>query len=410
MRNVSLLTLFALLFYSCKKEAVKQMLPPSVIAINPSSGRPNSDVTITGTNFSTVLSGNIVKFNGFAAAVTSATSSTLVAKVPIGAGTGPVIVTTSLGTSAGPVYSYIPDVYVGGTEFKGSILIGKYWKNGVVTPATDSSQSAFIYSMALSDTNVYLAGHQTNSSGVSIAKYWRNGVATTLSNGSHNAYSYCIKVVNGDVYVAGTASNGTKNVATYWKNGVATALTDGTNDGTAWSIVVVGSDVYVSGDETAPNGISIAKYWKNGIPTTLTNLPNIFTSGSQIAVDGSDVHVAIYEFDGAHVTYKYWKNGVTTDIPGATQIDQLSIISNDVYMAGSQSRIASYWKDGVAVALTDGSNVAFAHSIALYGSDVYVAGGEYNGAFEVGKYWKNGIPTNFTSGPFDASGWSIIVR
>src|SRR6187402_2874371 len=49
----------------------------------------------------------------------------------------------------------------------------------------------------------------------------------------------------------------------------------------------------------------------------------------------------------------------------------------DVYVAGGDGVGATYWKNGQAVSLTDGT----AYSIAVVGSDVYVAGSEYNGSF-----------------------------
>jgi hypothetical protein len=42
--------------------------------------------------------------------------------------------------------------------------------------------------------------------------------------------------------------------------------------------------------------------------------------------------------------------------------------------------------------LTSGIQLAAANSIAVSGSDVYVAGYEWNGSIFVGKYWKNGAP------------------
>jgi len=159
MKNLIPFVTILIVFASCKKESTDQPIasPPVTTSISPSSGQPETLITISGTNFSTITNENVVKFNGVSTTVTSASASSLVAKVPVGAGSGPVTVTTPQGTSSGLPFSYIPDVYVGGTETNGTNAVAKYWKNGTSVSVTDGTKITYVYSMALSGSDVYLA-------------------------------------------------------------------------------------------------------------------------------------------------------------------------------------------------------------------------------------------------------------
>ena len=69
----------------------------------------------------------------------------------------------------------------------------------------------------------------------------------------------------------------------------------------------------------------------------------------------------------------------------------------DLYVAGYEAKegvsVAKTWKNGVATALSDGTNQAFAIAIAVSGTDVYAAGEEVVGTSLVPKVWKNGAAT-----------------
>jgi IPT/TIG domain len=69
---------------------------PTITSFAPTAGPVGTSVTITGTGLGSATS---VKFNGKAATITSNTATQIVTKVPAGATTGPITVTTAGGTA-----------------------------------------------------------------------------------------------------------------------------------------------------------------------------------------------------------------------------------------------------------------------------------------------------------------------
>lgn len=72
---------------------------PTISSFTPSSGIVGTSVTISGTNFSSTLSSNIVKFNGTTASLSSGSATQLIATVPSGASTGKISVTVGSNTA-----------------------------------------------------------------------------------------------------------------------------------------------------------------------------------------------------------------------------------------------------------------------------------------------------------------------
>jgi len=68
-------------------------ITPTITSISPVRGKIGDVVTITGTDFSSTPSDNIVKFNGVQASVTVSTTTSITTSVPAGATTGEVTVT-----------------------------------------------------------------------------------------------------------------------------------------------------------------------------------------------------------------------------------------------------------------------------------------------------------------------------
>jgi len=84
------------------------LLPATITGISPASGKTNDTVTITGTNFSTVLAENTVFFKTAIGIMLTATSTKLTVRVPAGGSTGAITVNVNHArtTITGPVFAY----------------------------------------------------------------------------------------------------------------------------------------------------------------------------------------------------------------------------------------------------------------------------------------------------------------
>ena len=341
----------------------------------------------------------------------------------------------SAGTSYGATIKFItlppqPILYVAGFIDVSSI----YWKNNIAVSLTNSGYlTAWAHSIYVAGNNVYAAGEQNAGGGNALAVYWKNGTAVPLTDGSNYAVAYSIYVVGNDIYVAGyELLNGRWPVAKYWKNGVAMPLTGGTidNNGIAYSICVEGSDVYIAGfTGNQYMGYQIPTYWKNGIAVPLLDSNKATGVAQSIFVDSSkNVYVAGSESSGVGISFsgvpvaKYWKNGISVPLTDGSQpANAYSIYVNrsNVYACGFEYdgltgfSVAKYWKNGTAFSLTDANRYASAEGIFVAGDDVYVAGREAFSPTSVyfhAKYWKNGVAVTLDSSSNESYASSIFVQ
>ena len=322
-----------------------------------------------------------------------------------------------------------PDVCVAGYLFNGTANVAMTWTNGRPVALTDGTRDAKALAIVVSGGEVFVAGGQSNASGVGVATLWRNGTAIPLSDGSHQAMAECVAVSGGDVYAAGyESSDGGGDLVTYWKNGVPVRLSDGTTTGEATAMAVVGSDVFVAGwtyetTEVSPQHFVIspvAKLWKNGVLTRLSDPATEIGIARSLAVVDGDVYVAGYTapsgVGSAPYLARYWKNGLAVPLTDGThgaKAFAVAAAGGSVYAAGFTSAgggvMATMWKDGHAYPYTTGGSDALILAMAIGGlptqSTVYSAGWEGS----VAKVWVNGVPQPLTDGSQEAEALGLCL-
>jgi hypothetical protein len=291
-------------------------------------------------------------------------------------------------------------IYVAGYESNGTNNVAKCWIDGQEIKLSNGSNNAMANFVFVSGKDVYIAGSDNG------AVYWKNNVEIRLSGNDASS----IFVSGNDVYVGGSDGTGV-----YWKNGTKITLSGVVN-----SIFVSGNDVYTAGYDG-----SNAVYWKNG--TEITLMEGIFAASefwvNSIYVMGQDVYAvgSSKEAGNAFPPLWYWKNGDGIPVhigenygPG----NSIFVSGSDVYIAGMNESspapyipTAAYWKNGNLTLLPRSEINSFANSIYVLGSDIYVAGYEeatYPVNYAV--YWKNGIEVKLSDGSQPAIATSIFVR
>ena len=260
-----------------------------------------------------------------------------------------------------------PDVYVAGYGWTGSSYLPNYSKNGIITNLSDGTHhQGGAQAIAVSGTNVYVAGVLRDSTGVVTAVYWKNGVAKNLTDGTNEAWAHSIAVFGNDVYVAGYDGR----VAKYWKNGVAVSLNDGTEVASAFSVMVSGSDVYVAGTiYNAQSNNYSSLYWKNGVATNQSILASSYSSIiSSVIVSGSDVYATGVTQNQSAV---YWKNGVQTTLSNNGGANDIAVSSSHIYVTGYVVKgygveIPVYWNNGVQATLNDLSDPSGGNAFGIF--------------------------------------------
>lgn len=402
----------ALLFSSCKKDKIDTPPPPppdltpSIASISPTSAGYGAVVTISGSNFNTDKSKDTVTIGGLVIPVESATATTLTIKLPslLATGSGTVEVKTSNGKITGPKLTYVPDIFIAGSEAPdaNSEDVATLWKNDTAQTVFTSTNGASANAIVLNGSDIVIGGMKYTS--MVNPTIWKNGVLTTLPVGAEGGNLNAVAVSGNDIYAVGALNTPNYSRATYWRNGTSYTVAPNALGSNASAIAVSGNDVYIAGYETDGNRM-IPKYYRNGTAYTLANANDGNCYINAINLSGNDVYVAGSEVVNSKESVRLWRNGTIVPIPATSnheRVAAMTIVGNDVYLAGIEinsttgAYYAKYWKNGVATNVTDGSTYVVLTGIAVFENDVYVTGFEQLNSTTKSVYWKNGVKTILT--------------
>ncbi|MES2701542.1 MAG: FG-GAP-like repeat-containing protein [Bacteroidota bacterium] len=197
------------------------ILPPAITSISPQAGNTGTSVTVTGTNFNTTPSNNIVFFGATQATVTAAGTTSLTATVPVGATYQRVSVNnTALSLAGYSQYPFLPtydnSAYIPGTvNFAGkvdftadtyafSVAIGDIDGDGKpdLAVANPGSNTVFVY-------------RNTSSSGSINSGSFATQVTFTTGT---TPYSVAIGDIDGDGKPDLAVANYSSNTVSVYRN------------------------------------------------------------------------------------------------------------------------------------------------------------------------------------------------
>ncbi len=289
-------------------------------------------------------------------------------------------------------------VYAAGYVYQNGTTIAAYWENGTEHLLSDefhkssaSSINVIYYIVSTSPDTIiqkaiYIGGYlaDAGSSKTTQAVYWQDGQVHNFTS-TQPSITLSIGVVGHSVFGCGIL-NGTNYSAGYagmWGTTMSNPKLSNIDGSSADAMFFVFPDtlhvdVYACGREKNANGNTMATWWYNGDPHHFTNGDNI-EYATDIKLDKN--HIVYASGTGINAAGKY---------------------------------VAKYWKsDGTEVKLSDGNSYAWATGIAVEGDTVLVCGYEKPNpalAINIAKYWKNGVAVNLSDGIHNAVAWAIQVR
>jgi IPT/TIG domain/Glucodextranase, domain B len=301
---------------------------PTITSLSASSAAIGSSVTIVGTNFSSTKTSDVVKFNGTAATVSTATTTQLVVTVPAGATTGALTVTVSGTVSASfsiipKVSSFTPSsgvvmtsVTVAGSGFSATAASNAVTFNGVAATVTSATATQLIVKVPSGATTGKIAITVGGQLGVSATNFTVTPQILSYSPG--------LGPVGATVTIAGegfdtVASN---NALTF--HNVAASIISAT----ATQLITT----VPAGATTGTLKVTVATH-SFATTTSFTVTPSITSIDPISGTPQTDVYIDGYNFSATRTSNVVKFNGVQAVVSSATPTE-LDVLVPDTATTG----------------------------------------------------------------------------
>jgi len=320
------------------------VVAPNITSLSPTSGTTGSSVTITGVNFGNAQGSSTIAFNGALAAVTSWSSTSIVATVPAASATGPVVVEVSGVNSNGVTFTDLSEpiisslnpgaaitgasVTIAGSNFGATQGSSTVTFNGTAATVTSWSAASIVTTVP--------AGATTGNVVVTVAGSPSAGTAFTVGP-IITSLSVSSGLAGTTLTLNGTDFGVVQGNSTVTFGGTAAASI------TSWSNTIVDVTVpTVSSSTTTTNIVlTVVGLASPGVPFTVIVAPTINSLSPTSGLVGSSVSIAgtnfgstqgasTVLFNAATATVTSWSaaNIVATVPVGATTGNVTVIVSS----------------------------------------------------------------------------------
>lgn len=232
----------------------------------------------------------------------------------------------------------------------------------------------------------------------------------SCSNDTSEKKENDIDITTGKYFAVGSKygknkENNFSYMASIWVDGVPVILSDKGSSSTANAIAFYNNDTYIAGTESLQNGNDILKLWKNNVAESLTDGKH-HVEAADIAINQRDVYIVGNEYIGSLNTSiaTVWKNGTPIRLSDEiSEANAISIHNNEMYIAGYKEyygkKTAIVWKlNGSETFLyTEKDDLeSTASDIYVDESGIYVTGYLRNSGKSAAILWKNTVATRLS--------------